>query len=160
VLRGSVVGGCQFLARFWVRHCLRYSLRACWGLSFGLVSGGMLGLSAGAAGAEIMECRLRRGHGINGLIAPQYIFDHTRGAVAGQVYDGLIHQEMRRPQVAGVREDSARLFFRWQVRVKDHYGNPVDVDFRATLVSDGTVTVKAQINGEVLAEGEGLCALP
>lgn len=136
----------------------RVSARLAWGLSLGLLSGVMLGLGMGTAEAAIIECRLRRGQGAEGLIAPQYIFDHAPGAVTGQVFDGLIQARMARPQVARVAEAATLLTFRWEVRTQDPWGNPIDVSFRARLETSGAVRVEARVAGDLQAEGEGICA--
>jgi hypothetical protein len=136
----------------------RLSARLAWGLSLGLLSGVMLGLGMGTAQAAIIECRLRRGQGAEGLIAPQYLFDHAPGSVTAQVYDGLIKARMSRPQVARVAEEVTRLTFRWEVRTSDTWGNPVDVSFRARLDLSGAISLEARIAGDLQAEGEGFCA--
>jgi hypothetical protein len=121
----------------------------------------MLGLSAGAAGGEILDCRLRRGHGMVGLIEPQYLFDYQPGSVTGQVYDGLIHRQQGRAQVAQVRDEQTRLVYSWELDVKDRWGNPRRVGFRAELArADGTVQVEARMQGDAVAEGVGICHLP
>ncbi|NBZ87596.1 hypothetical protein [Stagnihabitans tardus] len=130
-------------------------------MSLGLVGGALLGLSAGAAGAEILECRLRRGQGLEGLIEPQYLFDHTPGAVTGQVYDGLIDRVKGRPLVAQVRDEATRVVYSWELDVKDRWGNPQRVGFQAELMrADGKVEIKALMLGDAVAEGFGLCRLP
>ena len=156
-MRGGLVSGCRGSARLLGAHLLQ---RGFWGLSLGLVFGGMLGLSAGAAGAEILDCRLRRGQGMEGLIAPQYLFDAEEGAVVAQVYDGLIHERMRRPQLAQVRQEATRLVFGWQVQLRDRYGAPLQAVFAAQLERDGMgLRVEARLQGRLVAEGEGFCGL-
>lgn len=143
------------------RGLSRLAGRMVWGVSMGLVGGSLMGLSAGAAGAEVLECRLRRGQGMEGLIEPQYLFDHTPGAVTGQVYDGLIRREEGRPLVAQVRDETTRVVYSWELDVKDRYGNPQRVGFRAELMrADGAVQVEARMQGDAVAEGEGRCRLP
>lgn len=146
---------------FGLRMCSRLVGRGLWGIGLGLVGGSLLGLSAGAAGGEILDCRLRRGQGMEGLLEPQYLFDYSPGAVTGQVYDGLIHRQQGRPQVTQVRDEATRLVVSWELDVKDRWGNPQRVGFRARLErGDGTVAVEATLAGEKVAEGIGACQAP
>jgi hypothetical protein len=122
--------------------------------------GGMIGLSAGASGAEILDCRLRRGQGQEGLIAPQYLFESASDSVVAQVYDGLIAERLRRPALAAIRTEETRLVYGWQVMLRDGYGNPLAAEFRAEVArAGGQIRVEALIEGEVVADGIGRCGV-